>query len=260
MRSLSVSRWDVAIGVALFVALSPIGILAAAADDGAGSGRSWAFKAASKGGTGGGLSREDLVLLSQRLSSKLHAGRTSAKVVSRGPSSLSQLLSSPGRPRLDLSRKTAGASTSAMRIAWHESNGTPVTIDFDVAVRTSGKPLTGSGPLAMAPEQLALGLIAEHEDLFRLDAAAEELRLVRAQQDEAGRYHVTFQQQYGGLPVWHHDMVVHLQPDGTPYFLNARYGPTPNSLPTLVPQISEAQAIATARDALEKRLVRGICG
>jgi len=228
-----------------------IGARNAGAEEGTDSRRNWAHKAAFKG-DGSGVSRDELVRLSQRLNGRLQSGRTTAKVVSRSPSSLSQLLAGARQPSVDPSNNFARDLRSTLRIAWHERNGTPVSIAFNARTGQSGKVLTGSGRLAKAPEQLALDFVEDQKALFRLETPADELRSISVLQDASGRHHVTLQQQHGGLPVWNHGMVIHLQADGAPYFVNARYGPTPKSLTNLVPQISRAEAIGRARVALEK--------
>ena len=98
-----------------------------------------------------------------------------------------------------------------------------------------------------------MDFVEEHRSLFRLEQPGDELQLQRAWSDRLGRHHASFQQRYDDLPVWNHDIVVHLDPNGQMYAVNARYAPTPRQLATTVPEISADDAIAAAEAALGGR-------
>ncbi|MFC1475941.1 PepSY domain-containing protein, partial [Candidatus Zixiibacteriota bacterium] len=94
--------------------------------------------------------------------------------------------------------------------------------------------------------EVATAFIAGHQDLFLLDKPDEELLLAEVIRDQAGRTHVELIQQYKGIPVWAHNLVVHLDRDGGIYVINARYSPTPRGLDLKVARISAETAIANA--------------
>ncbi|MGH7451684.1 MAG: M4 family metallopeptidase, partial [bacterium] len=82
------------------------------------------------------------------------------------------------------------------------------------------------------------------------DDPRSELKVAEFFRDELGKQHVKFVQWYQGVPVWGHDLVVHLEANGKLYALNARYSPTPREVNLQEAKISAAQAIQIAGDNL----------
>ena len=216
--------------------------------------RSWALKGEVKRGQGATVSHGELVDMSSRINRKMRA-TTAGKVIAREPAQLGQLLKSGRVARTTLASAAARARQpdSGWEVTWNETNGTPAFITSQRPA-PSGKSVPRTD-LGASIDRLALEFVEEHRSLFQLEQPGDELRLQRSWRDGLGRHHVSFQQRYQGLPVWGHDMVVHLQPDRQMYALNARYAPTPRQLVSTVPDISAADAIAAAEAALAERAV-----
>ena len=163
---------------------------------------------------------------------------------------LQQLLSTPGRAKPG---GTARAhSLPNWDLAWHERNGTPVFLSTQTPSFRAAKPAASLAPARS--QALALDFLDTHRRLFRLESPRTELEPVETTTDYTGRFHITFQQHYQGLPLWGCDLVVHLLPDGNPYAVNARYAPTPSSPPDLGPALRADQAVRRALDHLGARV------
>ena len=203
---------------------------------------------------GAALGREELVRTSAVLKQQIEAGHrrpvTVGKQTAGQPSPLSRLMQSGRRQSLRLSAAASG--TDGWDITWNERNGTPVFISTSTADRIAGKALGGGLPGA-APEGTALAFVTQHRDLFRLDRPAEELSLASAVTDRLGKRHVTFQQQYEGVPLWNQQIVAHVDPSGSVYAINGRYVPTPRDAPPLGAVVTEEEAIDAVRADLGSR-------
>lgn len=104
------------------------------------------------------------------------------------------------------------------------------------------------------PGARALAFVERHQALFRLQNPRAELRQREAHRDRVGQYHVRFQQQRDGVPVWGGDLVVHLDRAGQPNGFNGRYAPTPPA--TMVGMdLDAAAAIEIVREHLARRVV-----
>ena len=157
---------------------------------------------------------------------------------------LHRLLGDPGRAKPAVSDPDPGRRLSGWNLTRHERNGTPVFLSGPVPAAKAAKP---AAPLSIPQSQaLALDFVDTHRDLFRLERPRAELEPMETTADSTGRVHVAFQQHYQGIPLWGCDLVVHLRPDGSPYAMNARYTPTPQQAPDLVPTLDADQAIRRA--------------
>ncbi len=84
---------------------------------------------------------------------------------------------------------------------------------------------------------------------------ATEFVVKKVQQDErSGEYHVRFQQQYLGVPVFGAELIAHTQ-KGVFTSANGRYAPTP-AIGSVVPQISAAVAIQNVIEAIGEAKVK----
>ncbi|MEM6989305.1 MAG: M4 family metallopeptidase [Myxococcota bacterium] len=130
--------------------------------------------------------------------------------------------------------------------------GTPdVAVDFDVArgvarfVR-SGTGVRGLGSAPVADQ--AHAFIADYGDLFGLADATAELQPTRTFTDRLGFTHVEYAQSFEGLPVFGTTVRAHFDPAGALVAAQGATVPTPPLSPT--PSLSEAEAIAVAKDAV----------
>ncbi|RQW01791.1 peptidase M4 family protein, partial [candidate division KSB1 bacterium] len=131
-------------------------------------------------------------------------------------------------------------------VRWHENNNTPVFIRVE-----GGKGGLQKQAVHLPAKDAATKFLQENNQLFRLDNPAEELVPTLEKVDALGKTHVAFNQYYQGIPVWGHDIVVHLDEYHQVYALNARYSPTPTALVNK-PGISSSTAIQIASADLEK--------
>jgi Zn-dependent metalloprotease len=144
----------------------------------------------------------------------------------------------------------AKAQTSGLQIQWHESNGTPVSIA--VSAETQKQNLAKIAA-ATSAAQIALSFLNENRELLRLDNPVEELQVAEEHTDQLGKRHVKFTQHYHGIPVWAHDLVAHVEPDGRLYAINARYSPSPGKISLEHAAITADQALMIASNELGAR-------
>ena len=216
--------------------------------------RSWEIKDSIKLGQGEIVTHDELVGLSSRINRTMRK-TTAGKTIAPQPAQLGQLLQSGRVAKTTLASAAARSRLpdSGWEVTWNETNGTPAFITSERPA-SSGK-LVPLADLGASVDRLALEFVEEHRSLFRLEQPRDELRLQHSWSDRLGRHHASFQQRYQGLPVWNHDVVVHLDPSGQMYAVNARYAPTPRQFVSTVPDISAAEAIAVAAAALSERSV-----
>ena len=98
---------------------------------------------------------------------------------------------------------------SGWKIRRHARYHTPTFIDIPAAKQRLSLKASSSAP----SDQHALAFIDANRALFRLDNPRDELTLVEKVSDRLGKHHVKFRQTYQGIPVWGHDLVVHLEPN-----------------------------------------------
>lgn len=115
-------------------------------------------------------------------------------------------------------------------------------------------PVTGALPADTAAA-IAYGFMQRYADLFGIDSAAGELRLVDSRVDSVGMRHATFRQVYRGVEVYGAVYSLHLAPQGGPIVAM-----TSNLVPdvrarTTEPAIGEDSARAVARSQLLRSTV-----
>lgn len=98
--------------------------------------------------------------------------------------------------------------------------------DNNCIATIEGENLTA--PSQEEPVEIALKFIEEHSALFRLENPREELEVNRLETDELGLTHIRFDQVYDGLKVRSCQLGVHLRSDGSVYYFNGTYFPTPD--------------------------------
>jgi len=131
----------------------------------------------------------------------------------------------------------------------HEQNGTPVFLGKSRTGTWSLRIKRPAGP-SLPARQKALRYIEENRALFCLKNPFEELRVADEHRDEFGRQHITFKQFWQGVPVWGHDLVMHLDADGELYACNARYSPSPEEIDPDEVYVTAAEAVSIAEEDL----------
>jgi bacillolysin/thermolysin len=123
---------------------------------------------------------------------------------------------------------------------WNESNSTPTFV--------TGK-LTAPG-YSISSDKSADGIrfLSENIDLFGLKEPDKELKVISDITDESAMTHIKYQQQINGVKIFHGQLVVHFNPDGSIESVNGRYFPTPEI--NTNPKLSPADAIQIAKEKL----------
>lgn len=103
---------------------------------------------------------------------------------------------------------------------------------------------------ARRAEATARGFLRENRKLLRLADPDGELQLRREDRDALGQTHLRFAQRHRGLRVEPAEVLVHLDRNGDVDLMNGTYAETPADL-DVVPELSSADAIARARDAVD---------
>lgn len=152
-------------------------------------------------------------------------------------------------PNLEKARERAQQDAD-LNIYWHQKNGTPVFITGKGLQRQSRTPRAVQ---ISSAEQRVVAYVEENQELFQLENPDQELQIVEECYDELGKQHIKLQQVYQGVPVWGHDLVAHLTPDGSLYAINARYSPTPEKLDVNNIRIDSKQAVQIAESNLAQQ-------
>ena len=149
-------------------------------------------------------------------------------------------LSSPMQHRLS---KPLVPSLSKWEVRFNQHNGTPTFMSRNLSERRS-KP-----GLQISAAKHARNFIADNRSFFRIRDPDKELKIMAVLEGSLGKQHICFQQLFEGLPMWGHDLVVHLN-SGEPYAMNGRYSPTPTDVGKTVPDVPQNDAIEIARTHL----------
>jgi bacillolysin len=124
------------------------------------------------------------------------------------------------------------------RIAALDGAGLPIFI------RSEADDAFKKGPSSLIEaQQLASRYLEELKSLTRVVSPAQEF-VPGKKLEDAEAYHLRFQQQYLGVPIYGAEVVVHLRKDGERLF-NGHYRATPAEVST-VPGLSEQDAITAA--------------
>ncbi len=92
-----------------------------------------------------------------------------------------------------------------------------------------------------------------------LDCPEEEFSATRCETDGLGKRHVRLQQQRLGIPVWAHDLYVHIDSADKVYAVNGRYAPTPREINTGDVVWTSEQAVTISHEFLnENKVLRTI--
>ena len=155
-----------------------------------------------------------------------------------------RLIAGPGR------NAAAGASRESVALLQAQSGGA-LTVHWD---EQTGVPDFLMGPLPYqmseaergSPARAAIGVLSRYRDVFGLNDPANELAVVRVEEDRIGQTHVRLRQIHNGVPVWAKSLYVHLE-GATVLGINGHYIPDLN--PPSEAKLTEAEARQIALDA-----------
>ena len=116
---------------------------------------------------------------------------------------------------------------------WNKRSGTPQNIVGKL-----------SGPAEGATESGARSFLRDNADLFRIASEKDELNLVRQKDSPIGQ-HITFAQNYRGVPVYGAQIAVHFNRSGEIITVNNSYQPD-IQLESVEPHVSRANAMSRA--------------
>ncbi len=143
-----------------------------------------------------------------------------------------------GLERLQKSIEVSGEA----RVAFSKANGTPSLM--------AAKRLNAIVPGAVQHKKDALSearqFFSENRALMKIDAPADEFRLLHQNEGQEGRKHLRFQQLVNGVPYWGKSVAVHLNKNSDVYFFQGRYEPTLKNF-NVQPELSVSEAKETVR-------------
>jgi Zn-dependent metalloprotease len=117
--------------------------------------------------------------------------------------------------------------------------------------RVQSVSMLNEGPYSGTPEQAARAFLSEHTDLMQFVPTAENLAAVRTVETPMG-YHVTFEYNVNGVPVYPGNCVVTLDRQGSVKFFFSSLMPVSESTPTQV-TLSAEDAINIAHRYLKPK-------
>ncbi|MGH7607517.1 MAG: M4 family metallopeptidase, partial [Gemmatimonadales bacterium] len=136
------------------------------------------------------------------------------------------------------------AAQAAIAVSYNPFTGRPTFMRGRIPVTVTGRPQTDT------TAAVALGFMQRYADLFGIDSAASDLRLVGARVDRLGARHMTLQQVYRGVEVYAAVYSLHLAPrGGTIVAMSSNLVPDVR-VATTEPAISEDSARTLARSQL----------
>lgn len=133
------------------------------------------------------------------------------------------------------------AAQAQILVSYNPFTGRPSFMRGRIPVAVTGRPETDTTPA------VALGFMQRYADLFGIDSAARDLRLVDSRVDDLGARHMTLQQVYGGVDVYGAIYSLHLAPRG---------GPIVAMSSNLVPDVRTATTEPTISDDSARTLAR----
>jgi Zn-dependent metalloprotease len=139
---------------------------------------------------------------------------------------------------------------SDLTIVWNPQSNTPSFISGSIPVQSL---VAQSNPDA---ESIALGFASSYAGLFGLQDVSRELRVTASETDDLGMEHVTLQQLYRGVPVYHSIMKVHIDEQQV---VAASSGLVPGlQMISTEPTITAADAIAVAQKVTPDGIPAGV--
>lgn len=127
-----------------------------------------------------------------------------------------------------------------LEVQWNEFNSTPTSV--------TGK-LTAPGYSTSSDKSVdGIRFLNENIELFGLKEPGRELKVISNVSDELSMTHVKFQQYVKDVKIFHGQLIIHFNNDGSIESFNGRYYPTPDI--NVVPSISETEAINIAKGKL----------
>lgn len=124
--------------------------------------------------------------------------------------------------------------------------GRPATLTAHTAPALT-MPSAVQSAAALADLQLAQQWLETFAPVLKLRQPAAELSLSRYETDDLGSRHLRLQQSFQNVPVWAHELYLHLDATGQVYAVNGRYAPTPAQVDVTAAGIDGDQAIARSR-------------
>jgi Zn-dependent metalloprotease len=103
------------------------------------------------------------------------------------------------------------------------------------------------GMRGASPLEASYAFLSQYADLWKMSDPKRELSLIRKSVDRAGNTHLSFSQQYEGLPIFHSSFMVHLNPDLEVIGVNGLYVPVSDIL--LMPLVSKHRAEEIVRNS-----------
>ncbi len=183
----------------------------------------------------------------QQIGDKLKEKLSSYHAAHAQPSPLSQSIQDKNPTQFLLNKMINFAGQYDIEIHWHEKNSTPTFISInnnEGSLSKSGAPLTAKA--------IAIEFFKNNTSLFQLENPETELKIAEETTCALGKIHLKFHQYYKGVPVWGHDIIVHLDKQNQMYAINARYAPTPKSIEVTRHNLSSQSAVQIAVKDLEK--------
>ncbi len=104
-----------------------------------------------------------------------------------------------------------------VKIRFDETTGCVATIDGDVTSPSNRDPL-----------EITLDFMEEYSSLFRIENPREEFVVASEKSDDFGKIHLKLNQVWKQIPVWGAQIGVHLNSDGSIYYINGGYYPSPD--------------------------------
>jgi len=133
---------------------------------------------------------------------------------------------------------------SGVKITFRSEEGTPRQIKGKRLERS----VSNADSVIERDKKTARAFLRSIKGILRINEPDHELRHYERQVDNIGRRHLRFSQQYGGIPVWPAELIVHLNQNGDVDMMDGAFVKTPKKMITQ-PVIDKKDAIKIARKA-----------
>jgi len=168
------------------------------------------------------------VLFSTALLTVVGASAYAASTEARNPEAVQRLEAERGGTRVSINPATGTARF--------------------VRLPASGVAASAAAPSAQAMRETAAAFINQHAQAFGLATGMAELQLRNTETDNVGSTHLTYMQQYAGLPVFGAVLKVHMDAAGQVSVVTG----------TMIPDITVSSAAARSTSEVEKTALRYI--